>query len=877
MKKSSLRYALLLALGLGVNQFAHALGLGPIQVNSYYGQPLSASIRLDGLSAGQAEKTIIRLAGHEAYQTRGIERLPSHEQLKFTLERAGKAYRIKVHSVNSISDPFLNFLITVNSGGSVVTREYSVFLDPDPSQALGGSKAPKALPMASEPVAVKQPKSTKAQPQQPVPVAQPAERSGAMPAGNYNPAALNGDTYGPVGAGDTLYSIANATRPDNVSVKAMMNAIKRANRHAFAGNSLKVGATLTIPSEVSGSPKSDAPAEPKRAQKTKKNSEKSASKKTKSTPVRKKERSDAEVTRPVVADAVPSTTETPSAPVELPPAPPPPPAEEKIVPEKVIVEEVKLPKAEPAKTETPPAEVKEEKPVVETPPPPEATLPPPVENKPVETPPPPEATLPPPVETPPTVEVTLPPPPPAETVSEPKPIELTSTLPVETPPPPPPVEKVTPPAEPVAMEEEGLPAWVPWAAGGAGVGLLGLLSYFLIAKRRAKSYKEEDIEEDLSDEDMAEMLRQFEAEQDDLDRRHDDGLEALQELGSKKYQREEDLGEVDFDDFNNDDFKREISLSKPSDNDEQDFNQMFGNNNNVDSDDIFIDEDDTPVTLNKKSPPPADDDFDLGEFSDDQFTEEALSVSQSNSKVVSDDDMDFFVDDEPTAKKAPEVAFDDMDFFAEEPAKPVAPPPPSKPIVEDSMEFFVEDTPAPAVKSAPSKPADDFGGLDMEFFTEEKAPVVETPKSVKHDNELDFGLDFGSEPVVEETPKVQSVPAENSIDFADFQMDEPKISVSDVVIKPVVEAVKEVKEDISNVLSFDDFTTESASPAPAPSSKAPSKADEEAMEINLDLADSFIATGNGERAKSWLSEVLELGTEAQKARARQMLDKINNG
>lgn len=49
----------------------------------------------------------------------------------------------------------------------------------------------------------------------------------------------------------------------------------------------------------------------------------------------------------------------------------------------------------------------------------------------------------------------------------------------------------------------------------------------------------------------------------------------------------------------------------------------------------------------------------------------------------------------------------------------------------------------------------------------------------------------------------------------------------------------------------------------------------EEMEINLDLAASLIATGNGDRATTWLEEVIEMGTEEQKVRAKELLEQIN--
>ena len=73
----------------------------------------------------------------------------------------------------------------------------------------------------------------------------------------------SGDTYGPVGRGETLWTIAMRTRPDaSVSPQQMMIALQRKNPQAFVKdniNNLMAGAVLTVPSaeeiaQISGLP-----------------------------------------------------------------------------------------------------------------------------------------------------------------------------------------------------------------------------------------------------------------------------------------------------------------------------------------------------------------------------------------------------------------------------------------------------------------------------------------------------------------------------------------------------------------------------------------------------------------------------------------------
>ena len=138
-----LRHTVALAVCLGCSSAAISIGLGPIHVNSSIGQPMSATIPVEGLTAASAKGATVQLASAAAYRARGIELLPSHQKLRFSLVPSGKGYVIRVTSTASIREPFVNFLITINSNGSTVTREYAAFFNPDPLN-----------PNAAEPMAV---------------------------------------------------------------------------------------------------------------------------------------------------------------------------------------------------------------------------------------------------------------------------------------------------------------------------------------------------------------------------------------------------------------------------------------------------------------------------------------------------------------------------------------------------------------------------------------------------------------------------------------------------------------------------------------------------------------------------------------------------
>lgn len=138
-----------------------------------------------------------------------------------------------------------------------------------PAEPLPPAPEPEPQPSAPEPVAAAPQPAPAPQPEPepepeplpepepaPEPVAAPEPRPAPAPAPAPRPAPAPvpvpaPGSYGPVADGQTLWSIANANRPDaSVTVNQMMLAIQRANPEAFIGdniNQLKRGAVLRIP------------------------------------------------------------------------------------------------------------------------------------------------------------------------------------------------------------------------------------------------------------------------------------------------------------------------------------------------------------------------------------------------------------------------------------------------------------------------------------------------------------------------------------------------------------------------------------------------------------------------------------------------------
>lgn len=272
----SLRSACLAAFALAMSSIAQAVTLGPIQVQSYIGQRLNAQIVVGDLTPAEAQTARISLASDAIYQQKGVKKTPNQANLRFRLARSGNQAVIDVASTQAIHQPIIDFIITWQSGGQTINREYAVFLNPNPNQNADILPPPT---MATPATAAQSHLNTAPNVPAsavPVPVGLAAASAQTSGWGGNAPAAAprattqttsaavsaskartpahykGGHRYGPVKAGETLYSIAVATKPAHeASVSAWMHKIYDANHRAFAKRndlgSLLSGYWLTLP------------------------------------------------------------------------------------------------------------------------------------------------------------------------------------------------------------------------------------------------------------------------------------------------------------------------------------------------------------------------------------------------------------------------------------------------------------------------------------------------------------------------------------------------------------------------------------------------------------------------------------------------------
>lgn len=220
-----------------------ALGLGEARVDSFLGQTLAIRIGLLQPSEEALDSLTVEIASPEDHARLGVPTEALALGLRIELDRSVSPPVLQLRSTRPVNEPFLQVLINARWAGGRMLREYTLFLDPP--------TAPVAPPLRRLDSPVEQ------QPSVPDRRAQPATQPEAMaempqvPATPSAEPAVRTQTVGPVRAGQTLWSIAEAWRPDDsVTMNQVLLAILERNPQAFADNNvnrLLRGAELVMP------------------------------------------------------------------------------------------------------------------------------------------------------------------------------------------------------------------------------------------------------------------------------------------------------------------------------------------------------------------------------------------------------------------------------------------------------------------------------------------------------------------------------------------------------------------------------------------------------------------------------------------------------
>ena len=237
LRRSSLAVAVALAL---LPAAGYGLGLGQIHASSALNQPFEGDIDLQSVPADEIAQVKVKLAPPEAFAKAGVEMTGSLGKLVFKpyVKATGQS-AIRVYSEETIREPFLDFLVEVEWPQGKAVKEYTVLLDPPTYTERRGGRV--------RPAETTRPAPT---PATPPPEPRATHMASAAAAGAPVPPAEGGGQYGKVRRGETLWSIAERTKPAGVSTRQAVNAIYAANPKAFIRgdvNKLRAGADLYLP------------------------------------------------------------------------------------------------------------------------------------------------------------------------------------------------------------------------------------------------------------------------------------------------------------------------------------------------------------------------------------------------------------------------------------------------------------------------------------------------------------------------------------------------------------------------------------------------------------------------------------------------------
>jgi pilus assembly protein FimV len=247
--------AVILSLGCLHTGGASALGLGELTLDSFLNEPFKAKVDLLNMEGLSEHQIRIRLATSDDFDRLGVDRAYFLTSMTFEIkvDEEGKG-QILLTSEGPVLEPYLDFILEARWPSGRLLREYTVLVDPPVfqsgqsisisasslvSQADPSAEA-KKKPQASSATQVKRDKSNLAE--------------GEMPQRNYgsdaSPSAHAGERY-LIRRDETLWKIAQRSKPEGTSVHQAMLDIQRLNPRAFIDgniNRIKAGYIIYLPS-----------------------------------------------------------------------------------------------------------------------------------------------------------------------------------------------------------------------------------------------------------------------------------------------------------------------------------------------------------------------------------------------------------------------------------------------------------------------------------------------------------------------------------------------------------------------------------------------------------------------------------------------------
>jgi len=223
------------------------LSIGDIQLHSALNQSLNAEIRLQ-LDGGESPADVsVRMASPEKFDKAGIPWSYFLTKVKFDLlVLSDGSINVKLTSRESLTEPFLDFLLEVSWSQGSQYREFTLLIDPPAEYKTTNLPLAENTAYRSEPVYA----YSAARPERKVHHAVERVIRPAVTNQNKSQIATSGE-FGPVKKNDNLWKIATElSKERGISSAQMMSELYNANPEAFYHNdpnALKAGVILKIP------------------------------------------------------------------------------------------------------------------------------------------------------------------------------------------------------------------------------------------------------------------------------------------------------------------------------------------------------------------------------------------------------------------------------------------------------------------------------------------------------------------------------------------------------------------------------------------------------------------------------------------------------
>jgi pilus assembly protein FimV len=237
------------------------LGLGDIEMQSFLNEPLRARVELLDVRDLSPEDIRIRLAQVEDFERLGVDRSYFLTSIEFevTVDPATGRGLIRLSTPDAVLEPYLDLIIEARWPQGRVLREYTVLVDPPAfrQEMITVSASERVNDPRPEKPAVA-PESGGATGDGQGSADAVALRQSSLPPGEMPSRAFSAETATTPRAGsrymvkrdETLWQIASAGRPGDVSVQQAMLDIQRLNPEAFIDgniNRIKAGYIIYLP------------------------------------------------------------------------------------------------------------------------------------------------------------------------------------------------------------------------------------------------------------------------------------------------------------------------------------------------------------------------------------------------------------------------------------------------------------------------------------------------------------------------------------------------------------------------------------------------------------------------------------------------------